>query len=289
MEPERNWTLKVGDARELDWLADESVHLVVTSPPYWTLKKYNEHPDQLGGVAEYGAFLDDLDRVWRHCNRVLVEGGRLVCVVGDVCIARRRNKGRHMVVPLHADISVRCRRIGFDYLTPIFWHKIANARYEVENGSAFLGKPYEPNAIIKNDVEYILMLRKPGSYRTPTDEQRKLSRLSKEEHAKWFRSSWTDLPGASTKNHPAPFPVELAYRLVRMFSFVGDIVLDPFVGTGSTIIAALRARRAAIGVECDPRYATLASRRVRAELGQLPLFEPPRRRRHQPQFLDYGA
>jgi modification methylase len=188
MNTQPNCTLRLGDARDLGWIADESIHLVVTSPPYWTLKKYNDHPEQLGDVADYEAFQDELDKVWRHCFRVLAEGGRLCCVVGDVCIARRRNKGRHMVVPLHADISVRCRRIGFDYLTPILWHKIANASYEVENGSSFLGKPYEPNAIVKNDIEYILMFRKPGGYREPTEEQRRLSRISKEDHSKWFRS-----------------------------------------------------------------------------------------------------
>ena len=155
-------TLHLGDARDLDWIADSSVHLVVTSPPYWTLKKYNDHPGQLGALKDYETFLNELDKVWQHCHRVLVPGGRVVCVVGDVCLARRRNKGRHMVIPLHADISLRCRRVGLDYLTPILWYKIANASYEVENGSSFLGKPYEPNAIIKNDIEYILMLRKPG-------------------------------------------------------------------------------------------------------------------------------
>ena len=260
--------LQLGDARELDWIADESVHLVVTSPPYWTLKKYEDHPAQLGDVTSYETFQDELDKVWRHCFRALVPGGRLVCVVGDVCIARRRNQGRHMVVPLHADISVRCRRIGLDYLTPILWHKIANASYEIENGSSFLGKPYEPNAIIKNDVEYILMLRKPGGYRKPTEEQRRRSKLSKEEHAKWFRAMWTDVAGASTREHPAPFPVELAYRLVRMFSFVGDTVLDPFVGTGTTMIAAVRAERNSIGSEILPNYLRMAEARLRREIAQ---------------------
>jgi site-specific DNA-methyltransferase (adenine-specific) len=269
------YVLKVGDARDMTWLADESIHLVVTSPPYWTLKKYNDHPGQLGAVEDYEQFHDELDKVWRHCFRSLVKGGRLVCVVGDVCIARRRNGGRHMVMPLHADISIRGRRIGFDYLTPIFWHKIANASYEVENGSSFLGKPYEPNAIIKNDVEYILMLRKPGGYRQPTEHQRRLSRISKQDHAQWFRSSWLDLPGASTKMHPAPFPVELANRLVRMFSFVGDIVLDPFLGTGSTVIAAVRSGRKAIGVEIDGNYAKYAKRVVSRALSESALFAEP--------------
>jgi DNA modification methylase len=131
-------TLRQGDARQLDWIPDESLHLIVTSPPYWTLKEYPEQNGQLGLVADYDRFHDELEKVWKHCYRVLVPGGRVVCVVGDVCIARRRNKGRHMVMPLHADIAVRARKVGFDYLTPILWHKIANASYEVENGSSFL-------------------------------------------------------------------------------------------------------------------------------------------------------
>jgi site-specific DNA-methyltransferase (adenine-specific) len=248
---------------------DGSVHLVLTSPPYWTLKKYNDHHAQLGTVADYQTFHDELEKVWSHCYRVLVPGGRLVCVVGDVCVSRRSNGGRHLVMPLHADIAVRCRRIGFDYLTPILWHKIANANYEVNNGSAFLGKPYEPNAIIKNDTEYILMLRKPGGYRQPTEEQRRASKLTKEEFSQWFRAIWTDLPGASTREHPAPFPVKLAYRIIRMFSFVGDTVLDPFLGIGSTVLGAIRAGRNSIGNEIDPEYFRLAQLRIRQEEASL--------------------
>jgi site-specific DNA-methyltransferase (adenine-specific) len=257
--------LHLGDARHLHWLADRSIHLVVTSPPYWTLKKYNDHPSQLGAVVDYEAFHDELDKVWTHCYRVLVPGGRLVCVVGDVCVSRRSNNGRHLVMPLHADISVRCRRIGFDYLTPILWHKIANANYEVSNGSTFLGKPYEPNAIIKNDTEYILMFRKSGGYRQPTEEQRRASKLSKEELSSWFRAIWTDLPGASTREHPAPFPEKLAYRLIRMFSFAGDTVLDPFTGTGTTTVGAIQAGRNSVGNEIDPRYFRLAELKIRQE------------------------
>ena len=267
-----------GDARELDWIPDGSLHLVVTSPPYWTLKRYNDIPGQLGHLEDYERFMDELDNVWRHCHRALVPGGRLICVVGDVCIARRRNNGRHMVVPLHADISVRCRRIGLDYLTPILWSKITNASYEVENGSSFLGKPYEPNAIIKNDVEYLLMLRKPGGYRQPTDEQRVLSKIAKDDYAKWFRSFWTDVTGASTREHPAPYPVALANRLVRMFSFVGDTVLDPFAGTFSTTVAAMHAGRNSIANELDRNYFKMGVERVRREANENDsLFKTPPR------------
>ncbi|RKY19655.1 MAG: site-specific DNA-methyltransferase [Planctomycetota bacterium] len=267
-EQKKTWhKLIQGDARDLSFLPDASIHLVVTSPPYWTLKRYNEHPDQLGHVKDYEVFLGELEKVWRECFRVLVPGGRLVCVVGDVCLSRRAF-GRHVVVPLHADIAVMCRKIGFDNLNPIIWHKIANASFEVENGSKFLGKPYEPNAIIKNDIEFILMQRKPGGYRRPTQYQRDKSRMSKEEFDSWFRQFWK-IPGESTRKHPAPFPFELAYRLVRMFSFVEDTVLDPFCGTGTTILAAMKAGRNSIGIEIDTHYVNIAEQRLREEASGL--------------------
>jgi len=256
-----------GDSRDLSFLDDDSIHLVVTSPPYWNLKRYNENLDQLGHIPDYESFLFELEKVWRHVYRVLVPGGRLVCVVGDVCVARR-NFGRHLVFPLHADICVICRRIGFDNLNPIIWHKIANASYEVENGSKFLGKPYEPNAIVKNDIEFILMQRKPGGYRKPTIEQREKSRIGKEDFDRWFQQIW-NITGASTKHHPAPFPMELATRLVRMFSFTGDTVLDPFCGSGTTMIAAFRKGRNSIGVEIDPEYCRMAARFLKAESSNL--------------------
>jgi DNA modification methylase len=256
-----------GDARDLSFLDDESIHLVVTSPPYWNLKQYNENPSQLGHIENYEAFLIEIDKVWREVFRVLVPGGRLVCVVGDVCVSRRKF-GRHLVFPLHADISVLCRKIGFDNLNPIIWHKIANASFEVPNGTKFLGKPYEPNAIIKNDMEFILMQRKPGGYRKPTEEQRKLSKIEKKDFDAWFQQIW-NITGASTRNHPAPFPLELATRLVRMFSFHGDTVLDPFCGTGTTMIAALRYGRNSIGIDIDPEYCRMAARYLKKESSNL--------------------
>jgi modification methylase len=261
-----------GDARDLSFLPDESVHLVVTSPPYWNLKRYQENPDQLGHIQEYETFLEELSKVWRHVFRILVPGGRLVCVVGDVCVARR-NFGRHLVFPLHADICVLCRRLGFDNLNPIIWHKISNAVFEANKTSKFLGKPYEPNAIIKNDMEFILMQRKPGGYRQPTNGQRDASRLSKKEFDEWFQQIW-NLTGASTKHHPAPFPLELARRLVRMFSFTGDTVLDPFCGSGTTMVAALRTGRNSIGIDIEPEYCRMAARYLKAE--NTDLFAPAR-------------
>ncbi len=257
-----------GDARDLSILPDSSIHLVVTSPPYWTLKRYNEGRAQLGHIEDYEDFLDELDKVWNECMRVLVPGGRVVCVVGDVCLSRKEF-GRHLVMPLHADICVRCRKIGFDNLNPILWLKISNAAFEANTSSKFLGKPYEPNAIIKNDMEFVLMQRKPGGYRQPSIEQRRQSRIPPELFSEWFRQTWT-IRGESTKQHPAPYPVELAERLVRMFSFVGDTVLDPFFGTGTTSVAAARWGRNSVGIEVDQRYLQLATKRLETEFAQWP-------------------
>ena len=261
--------LLLGDARHA-LLPAESVHLVLTSPPYWTLKEYRRGAGQLGWIADYDEFLDQLDAVWRLCHRALVPGGRLICVVGDVCLSRRRNGGRHTVVPLHASIQDRCRALGFDNLSPIIWHKIANAMHEVERGTGgFLGKPYEPNAVIKNDVEFILMQRKPGGYRRPSLAARTLSLLSEASFKTLFRQVWTDITGASTRDHPAPYPVALADRLIRMFSFVGDSVLDPFTGTASTQVAAAACGRNSIGIEVDPVYYEQALARLWNETASL--------------------
>jgi len=251
------------DSRQMRELGPESVHLALTSPPYWTLKEYRKIGGQLGYVANYEEFLAELDKVWRQCFEALVPGGRLICVVGDVCLSRRKNGGRHTVVPLHASIQEHCRAMGYDNLAPIIWHKIANAKFEAEgNGAAFLGKPYEPNAVIKNDIEFILMQRKPGGYRSPDITTKVLSLLSDENHKAWFQQIWTGLTGASTRQHPAPFPLELAVRLVRMFSFVGDTVLDPFLGTGTTTLAAAQWGRNSIGYELDETYLTHAQSRI---------------------------
>jgi site-specific DNA-methyltransferase (adenine-specific) len=229
----------------------------------------------MGAIEDYEQFLTELDKVWAECARVLVPGGRVCCVVGDICIPRKRG-GRHLVMPLHADIMTRARKLGLDCLTPILWTKISNGATEAEgNGAGFYGKPYQPGAIVKNDFEYILFLRKGGSYRSPSPMQRALSVLTKREMQQWLKTLWSDIKGESTRNgHPAPYPTELAERLIRLFSFVGDTVLDPFAGTAATSIAAMNAGRNSIANEVEPKYLALAKERMCKAQVERPLFAP---------------
>jgi modification methylase len=254
--------IREGDARDLSFIASESTHLVCTSPPYGNLITYPETSGQLGNIASYEVFLIELDKVWAECLRILVPGGRIACVVGDVCISRRKG-GKHHVLPLAGDIQVRARRIGFDNLNPIRWLKVTNIRLEASRSSRFLGKPNLPNGIIKNDVETILFLRKPGGYRKPSKWQEEKSFIPTDDYLKWFQSVWTDIPGQLRSSHPSPFPLEIARRLIRMFSFVGDTVVDPFAGSGTTAVAALETGRNSISVDIEPRYVEIMEQRLR--------------------------
>jgi DNA modification methylase len=253
--------IRHGDARDLSSIPSKSVHLVCTSPPYGSLKEYPDHPGQLGNLPVYDDFLDELDQVWKECLRILVPGGRIACVVGDVCISRRKG-GRHHVLPLSADIQVRARKLGLDCLTPIRWLKVANIAMEASKSSRYLGKPNLPNGVIKNDIEHILLLRKPGGYRSPTEEQERLSRIPTEDYMQWFAPIWANVTGQLRRDHPAPYPIEVPRRLIRMFSFVGDTVVDPFAGTGTTAVAALETGRNSISVEIEPAYVRLMERRL---------------------------
>jgi DNA modification methylase len=258
-----------GDARDLSWLEDESVHLVVTSPPYGLLKTYPDAPGQLGNGGDptsldaYEDFIVELDRCWRECARVLVPGGRICCVVGDVCLSRRA-AGRHYILPLPSDIQVRARRLELDALTPIRWLKVANIKLEASHSSWYLGKPNLPGGIVKNDIETIVMLRKPGGYRKPTAKMEAASFLPTEDYRRLFRPVWDDVRGESGRRwrHPAPYPVELSSRLIRMFSFAGDKVLDPFGGSGTTSVSAADWGRNSISVEIVPEYVETMERRL---------------------------
>ena len=251
-----------GDCRELlGKIPDSSVHLICTSPPYGALKIYPTRSGQLGNESDYGEFLDQLDKVWQQSLRVLVPGGRLACVVGDICLARK-DAGRHHVLPLAADITVRARRIGFDCLNGIKWLKVANVSLESSRSSRFMGKPNLPNGIIKNDMESILMFRKPGGYRTAAADQVRDSRINTTDYIRWFLPVWSDVPGVGSTDHPAPFPIEIPRRLVRMFTFVDDVVVDPFAGTGSTAVAAMGTGRRSLSIELEPSYIQLIERRI---------------------------
>jgi len=263
-----------GDARVMSHIADASVHLVVTSPPYGSLKEYPDREGQLGNMPDYELFLDELDLVWAECERVLVPGGRVCAVVGDVCLSRRR-AGRHYVLPLASDIQARARKLGLDVLTPIMWFKVANITLEASRSSRFLGKPYLPGGVIKNDRETIVMLRKPGGYRKPSAEMERKSRIAKEDYFRWFNPIWTDVTGASTRYHPAPYPLEIPRRLISMFSFVGDTVVDPFAGTGTTAEAAAVSGRNSISIDVEPAYvAKTVERLQRRQAVGMPLPAP---------------
>ncbi|HEV7683951.1 MAG TPA: site-specific DNA-methyltransferase [Pyrinomonadaceae bacterium] len=250
-----------GDARDLSFIATESVHLVCTSPPYGSLKEYPDHSGQLGNIASYEKFLEEMDSVWADCLRILVPGGRVACVVGDICISRRKG-GRHHVLPLSGDLQVRARKLGFDNLTPIRWHKVSNIKLEASNSSRFLGKPNLPNGVVKNDLEHILFFRKPGGYRKPTEAMEKASFITTQDYMKWFAPVWTDIRGQLRTHHPAPYPIDIPRRLIRMFSFSGDIVVDPFGGTGTTALAALETGRNSISVEIEPTYVDQIEKRL---------------------------
>ena len=255
------------DARFLWFIPSESVHLICSSPPYGALIKYPDHPGQLGNVASYDKFLEQMEAALAESIRMLVPGGRVVYVVGDVCISRKAG-GRHHVLPLSADLQVRARKVGFDCLTPIRWLKVANIRLEASSSSRYLGKPNLPNGIVKNDIENILFFRKPGGYRKPTPDMEIRSYIPSDEYAKWFSPVWSDVTGQIRRDHPAPYPVEIPRRLIRMFSFAGDTVVDPFAGTGTTALAAMETGRNSVSVDIEPAYVDLIEARLKtAKLG----------------------
>lgn len=246
----------LGDARNLA-VASGSVQLIVTSPPYYCLKQYDGgQENQLGSIQDFGRFVAEMRKALAECWRALIPGGRICLNTGDVCLSRKAH-GKHTVLPLHAHYQVILQELGFDLLTPIVWHKIGNLRREGAGASGCLGKPYEPNSVIRNEVEWILIARKPGPYRKPSDATRLASMLDRADFASWMTQVWK-LPGASTRGgHPAPFPIEIPHRLISLHSFAGDTVLDPFAGSGTTGKAARGLGRNAVLVDCSSQYVEL--------------------------------
>jgi DNA modification methylase/endonuclease YncB( thermonuclease family) len=249
----------LADSRNMAELADESVHLVVTSPPYWHIKDYGI-PAQIGYGQSLHEYLYDLARVWRECYRVLQPGRRLCVNIGDQ-FARSTVYGRYKVIPLHAEIIAQCETIGYDYMGAIIWQKRTTMR--TTGGAVVMGSfPYPPNGIVELDYEFILLFKKPGEYRTVPAEQKEASSLTRDEWKEYFSGHWA-FGGARQVHHEAMFPEELPRRLIRMFSFVGETVLDPFLGSGTTAKVALELGRQVVGYEIQPQFDPLIREKLR--------------------------
>lgn len=245
-----NHTLINGDCRSMDYINDESIDLIITSPPYWQLKDYRESR-QIGFNQSYEDYINSLNLVWMECFRVLKSGSRLCVNIGDQ-FARSAYYGRYKIVPIHSEIIRFCETIGFDFMGSIIWQKPTSMH--TSGGGKVMGSyPYPKGGIVKIDYENILLFKKPGVVQAPTADIKELSKLSDEEWHSFFTSHW-NFSGERQDKHIAVFPEELPYRLIRMFSFCGDTVLDPFMGSGTTALAALKNGRNAIGYEINPEF-----------------------------------
>ena len=263
----------IADSRRMPELADESVQLVVTSPPYWSLKDYG-HPEQIGHGQEYGDYLDALREVLGECHRALCPGCRMAVNVGDQYL-RASEHGRYQVLPLGADLTALGCGLGFDFMGSIIWRKLSTTR--PSGGGKWMGSTYTPrDGQITYEHEYILVFRKPGQAPRPEEEVREKSRLTKEQRTQWFRGVWADLPPERQRGHEAMFPVELPRRLIKMYSFWGETVLDPFLGSGTTCLAAALEGRNCVGYEINREYAETISQKLRPEWCRLagPETEP---------------
>lgn len=239
-----------GDSRQMNRVADKSVHLVVTSPPYWQLKDYGTG-EQIGFHESYENYINNLNLVWNECYRVLHPGCRLCINIGDQ-FARSVYYGRYKVIPIRTEIIKFCETVGFDYMGAIIWQKVTTTN--TTGGATIMGSfPYPRNGILKLDYEFILIFKKLGNAPKPTYEQKKLSSMTKEEWNDYFSGHW-NFAGVKQNGHLAMFPEELPARLIKMFAFVGDTVLDPFLGSGTTSLAARNLERNSVGYEINPEF-----------------------------------
>ncbi len=251
-------TLVTGDSRNLSLIPDKSVHLIITSPPYWQLKDYG-NDNQIGFHDSYECYINNLNMVWSECNRILHDGCRLCINIGDQ-FARSVYYGRYKVIPIRTEIIRFCETLGMDYMGAIIWQK--QTTMNTTGGGAVMGSfPYPRNGILKIDYEFILIFKKQGKAPAPSLEQKKLSEMTKEEWNTYFASHWT-FGGAKQDGHIAVFPEELPHRLIKMFSFAGETVFDPFMGSGTTALAARNLQRNSIGYEINPDFVDYYKQKV---------------------------
>lgn len=262
MEINTTHTLITGDSRNLSLIPDKSVHLIITSPPYWQLKDYGSDK-QIGFHDSYEDYINNLNMVWSECNRILHDGCRLCINIGDQ-FARSVYYGRYKVIPIRTEIIRFCESLGMDYMGAIIWQK--QTTMNTTGGGAVMGSfPYPRNGILKIDYEFILIFKKQGKAPTPTIDYKKMSEMSKEEWNTYFASHWT-FGGAKQDGHIAVFPEELPRRLIKMFSFVGETVFDPFMGSGTTSLAARNLKRNSIGYEINPDFIKYYKQKVESSM-----------------------
>jgi modification methylase len=251
-------TIINGDSRQMSELDDKSVHLIVTSPPYWQLKDYGTE-NQIGFHQDYEAYINQLNLTWQECFRVLHDGCRLCINIGDQ-FARSVYYGRYKIIPIHTEIIKFCEIIGFDFMGSIIWQKATTMN--TTGGASIMGSyPHPRNGIVKLDFEYILLFKKLGEAPKPTKEQKANSEMSNEDWNTYFNGHWY-FSGAKQDKHLAMFPEELPHRLIRMFSFPGETVLDPFLGSGTTTLAAKKLYRNSIGYEINPDFIPIIENRI---------------------------
>lgn len=262
----------IGDSREMKEVEDESVHLIITSPPYWQLKDYGSK-EQIGFNDSYEDYINNLNLAWKECFRALYKGCRLCVNIGDQ-FARSVYYGRYKIIPIRTEIIKFCETIGFDYMGAIIWQKPTTMN--TTGGATVMGSfPYPRNGIIKIDYEFILIFKKPGNPPKASKELKEKSKLSKEEWNEYFSGHW-NFNGEKQDKHLAMFPEELPRRLIKMFSFVGDTILDPFLGSGTTTLSAKNLERNSIGYEINENFLPVIKEKVgidKRELIQTAEFE----------------
>ncbi|HQN48905.1 MAG TPA: site-specific DNA-methyltransferase [Caldisericia bacterium] len=251
----------IGDSRWMKEVSDESVHLIVTSPPYWQLKDYGNEK-QIGFNDTYEEYINNLNLVWNECHRILHKGCRLCINIGDQ-FARSVYYGRYKVIPIRTEIIKFCESVGFDYMGAIIWQKVTTCH--TTGGATVMGSfPYPRNGIIKLDYEFILIFKKYGNPPKVSKEIKEKSKLTQEEWNQYFSGHWT-FPGEKQNKHLAMFPEELPRRLIKMFSFIGDTVLDPFLGSSTTSLAAKKINRNSIGYEINEDFLSLIKEKLGIE------------------------